>query len=150
MLRPTKKAALAVEAVLDIACHPGPEPVQSMDIAGRLDLPRRYLEQVMQQLVRAGILKGVRGPRGGYRLAREQRRISVGDILRIVTGDVEGEEAAAASQSPLGARVMAPFWAGIERDLMEGLDAVSIEDLRQSADREGLGAPSEKVQDFAI
>jgi Rrf2 family protein len=150
MLRPTKKAALAVEAVLDIACHPGPEPVQSMDIAGRLDLPRRYLEQVMQQLVRAGILKGVRGPRGGYRLAREQRRISVGDILRIVTGDAEGEETAAASQSPLGARVMAPFWAGIERDLMEGLDAVSIEDLRQSADREGLGAPSEKVQDFAI
>ena len=150
MLRPTKKAALAVEAVLDIACHPGPEPVQSMDIAGRLDLPRRYLEQVMQQLVRAGILKGVRGPRGGYRLAREQRRISVGDILRVVTGDAEGEELAAASQSPLGVKIMVPFWAGIERELMERLDAVSIEDLRQSAEREGLGAPTEGVQDFAI
>jgi Rrf2 family protein len=69
MLRPSKKLVLALEAVTDIAYHGGPEPVQSQDIARRLMLPRRYLEQVMQQLVRAGILRGVRGPRGGYRLA---------------------------------------------------------------------------------
>ena len=40
----------------------------------------------MQQLVRAGILRGVRGPRGGYRLARERRRVSVGDVVRVVRG----------------------------------------------------------------
>ena len=65
MLRPSKKLVLALEAVTDIAFHGGAEPVQSQDIARRLQLPRRYLEQVMQQLVRAGILRGVRGPRGG-------------------------------------------------------------------------------------
>ena len=60
--------------------------MQSQDIARRLVLPRRYLEQVMQQLVRAGILRGVRGPRGGYRLARDRRRVSVGDVVRVVRG----------------------------------------------------------------
>ena len=72
MLRPSKKLALALEAVVDVAYHGGAEPVQSQDIARRLVLPRRYLEQVLQQLVRAGVLKGVRGPKGGYRLARER------------------------------------------------------------------------------
>src|SRR5918999_3064926 len=87
MLRPSKKLVLALEAVTDIAYHGGVEPVQSQDIARRLNLPRRYLEQVMQQLVRAGILRGVRGPRGGYRLARERRRGRGGGGLARGRGD---------------------------------------------------------------
>ena len=84
MLKPSKKLALALEAVVDIAYHGGSEPVQSHDIARRLGLPRRYLEQVLQQLVRAAVLKGVRGPRGGYRLARERRQqvADLGDAVR--------------------------------------------------------------------
>ena len=103
MLRPSKKLVLALTAVTDIAYHGGAEPVQSQDIARRLSLPRRYLEQVMQQLVRAGILRGVRGPRGGYRLARERRRVSVGDVVRVVRGieDTPVQEELAAS-SELG------------------------------------------------
>ena len=58
--------------------------VQSKEITLRQGIPQRYLEQVMQHLVRAGILKGVRGPRGGYLLARERRRISAGDIVRVI------------------------------------------------------------------
>ena len=54
----------AIEAVLDIAYHAGSEPVQSRDITRRQDIPRRYLEQALQHLVRRGILIGVRGPRG--------------------------------------------------------------------------------------
>src|SRR4051812_50078221 len=80
MLKPSKKLALALEAVVDVAYHGGAEPVQSQDIARRLGLPRRYLEQVLQQLVRAGVLKGVRGPRGGYRLAPGRRRGGGGGI----------------------------------------------------------------------
>lgn len=86
MLRPSKKLVLALEAVADIAYHGGAEPVQSQDIARRLCLPRRYLEQVMQQLVRAGILRGVRGPRGGYRLARTPERITLLDVVQAIDG----------------------------------------------------------------
>ena len=66
--------------------------MQSSEITRRQGIPRRYLEQVLQQLVRAGVLSGVRGPRGGYRLARERRRISVGEIVRVVRALESGED----------------------------------------------------------
>ena len=110
MLKPSKKTALALEAVVDIAYFGGAEPVQSHGIAERLKLPRRYLEQVMQQLVRAGILKGVRGPRGGYRLARERRRVTVGEV-------------------------MAELWEDIAADIISKLDAVTIHDLCEKAEQ---------------
>src|SRR4051812_50177430 len=78
MLKLSRKTLLALEAVIDIAFNARPEPVQAKEITARQGVPQRYLEQVMQQLVRAGILKGVRGPRGGYRLLGGGRRISVG------------------------------------------------------------------------
>ena len=92
MLRLSKKMLFAIEAVVDIAYHAGSQPVQSRDITRRQGIPRRYLEQALQQLVRANLLTGVRGPRGGYNLARERRRISVGDIVLVMrnmeqTGD---------------------------------------------------------------
>jgi Rrf2 family transcriptional regulator, iron-sulfur cluster assembly transcription factor len=138
MLRLTKKLALAVEAVVDIACFGELEPAQSQGIAERLGLPKRYLEQVMQQLVRAGLLKGVRGPRGGYRLARERSEITVGDVFRVVRGVDEEEEKVLASQSDLGARVMAPFWTDLEDQFMHRLDSVTIDQLCRKATAEGI------------
>ena len=84
MLHPSKRLLFAIESVLDIAYYGGSQPVQSGDISGRQGIPRRYLEQVLQHLVRSGILAGHRGPKGGYQLARERRRITVGEIVRAV------------------------------------------------------------------
>jgi hypothetical protein len=64
----------AIEAVVDIAYYASDTPVRSKNIATRQDISRRYLEQ----LVREGVLRGVRDPRGGYRLARERRRVTLG------------------------------------------------------------------------
>ena len=58
MFRLSKKMLFAIEAVLDIAYHAGSEPVQSREITRRQKIPQRYLEQALQQLVRAGILVG--------------------------------------------------------------------------------------------
>jgi Rrf2 family iron-sulfur cluster assembly transcriptional regulator len=150
-LRPSKKLALALEAVIDIAFHGGAEPVQSQDIARRLKLPRRYLEQVMQQLVRAGILRGVRGPRGGYRLARERRRITVGDVVRVVRGIEEGPvPEASASTSELGRRVVGPFWATTEHELMARLDRVTIDDLCRRAEDQGVASEAQREVDYAM
>src|SRR5215472_13046096 len=82
MIRLTKKLLFAIEAVLDIAYNGGHSPVRSTEITERQGIPRRYLEPVLQELVRHKILLGIRGPSGGYRLARERRRISLGDIGR--------------------------------------------------------------------
>ena len=124
MLRPSKKMLYAIEAVLDIAYHAGGEPVQSREITRRQGIPRRYLEQTLQQLVRAGILTGVRGPRGGYRLARERRRISVGEIVRVVRSLEAGEEEPEdMPTSALGLQVIRPMWSGLQEEIMKRLDA---------------------------
>lgn len=151
MMRPSKKLALALEAVCDIAYHGGAEPVQSHDIARRLNLPRRYLEQVMQQMVRAGILRGVRGPRGGYRLARERRRISVADIVKVVRGlDGQMADEDERASSKLGEAVVQAYWDEVEAKLMEHLNATTIEDLCRRAERTGVASEAHKGVDFAI
>lgn len=150
MIRLSKKMLLAVEAVVDIAYHARPEPVQSKEITRRQGVPQRYLEQVMQQLVHAGILRGVRGPRGGYRLARERRRINVGEIVRIVAELEQNEEPGGEAMSPLGEAVVRPVLETAMSELIEKLSAVTIEDLCQSAAQRGIERESAPRQDFAI
>src|SRR5262245_51885358 len=77
-----RRSLLAIAAVVDIAYHARPAPIAAKALSARHSLPPRHLETLLQVLVRSGILKGVRGPRGGYELARERRRITVADIVR--------------------------------------------------------------------
>ena len=149
MLKLSRKTLLALEAVIDIAFNARPEPVQAKEITARQGVPQRYLEQVMQQLVRAGILKGVRGPRGGYRLARERRRISVGDVVRVAES-IEDDEEKHVPRSELGQRIVAPFVVSLQDELMKRLDSVSIEELCQRARIVGMDAETEASADFTI
>jgi Rrf2 family protein len=150
MLKLSRKTLLALEAVIDIAFNARPEPVQAKEITARQGVPQRYLEQVMQQLVRAGILKGVRGPRGGYRLAKERRRISVGDIVRAaeLAEDENGEDAA--PRSDLGIRIVNPFILSLQGEVMARLDSITVEDLCQQARAAGVRASDHSSADFAI
>jgi Rrf2 family iron-sulfur cluster assembly transcriptional regulator len=150
MLRLSRKTLLALEAVIDIAFNARPEPVQAKEITARQGVPQRYLEQVMQQLVRAGILKGVRGPRGGYRLARERRRISVGDVVRIAESIEDAEEEKIRPRSDLGLRIVAPLIQNLQDDIMARLDAISVEDLCQRARAQGVDMVGGAGADFTI
>jgi Rrf2 family iron-sulfur cluster assembly transcriptional regulator len=151
MLKLSKKLLFAIEAVLDIAYNAGSQPVQSREITYRQGIPRRYLEQVLQQLVRAEILVGVRGPKGGYRLARERRRITLGDITRVVrameTATNPIEELAG---SDLGHRVVRPLWSDLQEEVMKRLDTITIEDLCLRARRAGVESESNRRLDFSI
>src|SRR5579872_2966353 len=151
MLRLSRKTLLALEAVIDIAFNARPEPVQAKEITARQGVPQRYLEQVMQQLVRAGILKGVRGPRGGYRLARERRRISIGDVVRIAMSFDDGEENLDGG-SELGRKVVVPLIASLQEELMKKLDQITIEEICRRARTLDLetSAGEESGADFII
>jgi Rrf2 family protein len=149
MLRLTRKLMFAIEAVVDIAYNSGENPVQSKDIAERQGIPRRYLEQVLQQLVRADILRGVRGPRGGYRLARERRRIPLGEIVRIVAG-MNMEDGDEDTGSDLGRIVLQPLWQELQEEALIKLDAVSVEDLCKTAREAGIDSSARKSADFNI
>jgi len=151
MLRLSKKMLFAIEAVLDIAYHSSAEPVQSREITRRQGIPRRYLEQALQHLVREGLLIGVRGPRGGYRLARERRRISVGDIVRVVREMETGANLIEdAPGSALGHEVVRPLWQELQNELMQRLDALSVDDLCNRADKAGIISEGLQNLDFTI
>lgn len=151
MLRITKKMLYAIEAVLDIAFHAGAEPVQSREITRRQGIPQRYLEQALQHLVRDDILVGVRGPRGGYRLARERRRICVGDIVRSVRKMETAEDPLQNDDgSDLGQKVVRPLWSLIQEDVMKRLDATTIDDLCNNANETGIESEGRRNLDFII
>ena len=151
MLRLSRKSLFAIEAVLDIAYHAGAQPVQSREITRRQGIPRRYLEQALQNLVRAKILMGVRGPRGGYRLARERRRITLGEILRAVRNREENDDALLEDAgSPLGHKVVRPLWLELQGELLSRLDEVTMDDLCNRADLQGILSEGRNNLDFSI
>lgn len=139
MFRCPRITQYALEAVLDIAWHGHSGPVQSKEITARQGIPRRYLEQVMQEMVRGGLLVGVRGPRGGYRLARDPAAISIGDVARIIDALGPPEvERAGPSQSPLGLSIVGPLLHETRQNLIDRLHGVSIQDLCSRAASAGL------------
>ncbi len=149
MLTLSKKSSLALEAVLDIAYNSRPYPVQSKDITERQGIPQRYLEQVLQKLVRAGVLKGVRGPRGGYTLAKERRRISLGDVLRVID-KMEHDEDDAPTHSPLGAAIIGPIREAVQAEILQKFDKITMEDLCNQAINAGISRADETKNDFTI
>lgn len=146
MLKFSRKTLLALEAVLDIAYNARPDPVQSRDVTKRLGIPQRYLEQVMQQLVHEGVLKGVRGPKGGYTLARERRRITVAEIVRIVDAADDDE----LPTSDLGVRVAQPLWREAQESVLKELESVTMQDLCQKAESLGVERGGKASPDFTI
>jgi len=151
MLRISKKLMFAIEAVLDIAYNAGTEPVQSGEITRRQGIPKRYLEQVLQQLVRDGVLAGVRGPHGGYRLARERRRISIGEIVRVVRSmETAIDPIEDPAGSILGHMVVRPLWSELQDEFMRRLDDVTIEDLCLRARTAGVESETQGRIDFSI
>ncbi|MEM8914414.1 MAG: Rrf2 family transcriptional regulator [Pseudomonadota bacterium] len=151
MFRLPRKLMFAVEAVVDIAYYSKDGLVRSADITERQGIPRRYLEQVLQQLVRGGVLSGVRGPRGGYRLARERRRTTIADILRVVQEMEQAEEEALTAGSQIATTVIRPIWADLEKESMDRLDDLTVEDICRRAQEAGIDVESKPPPaDFVI
>ena len=125
------RTILAIGAVVDIAMYSGKEPVRALDLVDRLQLPRRCLDHVLQALVREGILRGRRGPLGGYRLAKAQQAISVHNISEAVR-TIEPEEPSEELSGLLEAVVM-PALTPAERSFASTLRRMTVEDLVQAA-----------------
>ena len=83
-MRLTTKGRYAVTAMLDLAFHSQKKPVTLTDIATRQTISLSYLEQLFARLRRAGIVTGVRGPGGGYKLSRAVRDINIAEIIAAV------------------------------------------------------------------
>ena len=127
-----RKALLAIAAVIDVALHAHGQPVAAKALASRHRLPPRHLEPILQALVRQGVLKGVRGPRGGYELARDPRGITAHDILRAI-GTMEETGDGATARSVLLDDVVKPALSQAEVVFSGALGHINIGDLVAAA-----------------
>jgi len=118
-----RKTILAIGAVVDVAMHSNKGPVSVRDLNDRLQLPRRYLEPILQALVREGILVGRYGPHGGYVLAKGRQAISVYDI----------SEAVRTVKAKKEFRLLLPTLAQAEQCFISALKRITVEDLVRTA-----------------
>jgi Rrf2 family protein len=145
------KTRYGVRAMFDIAFHNAGGPTQAKDIARREEIPLRYLEQIFQDLKRAGIVDSRRGPRGGYYLRRPPEAIRLGEVVRALQGPVE--EIFAPDDTPKGKRGGAPesgkevtavLWRDLAGHVAKWFDAVSLGDLVKRGVE--LGVPRGKAK----
>jgi Rrf2 family protein len=136
-----RRAVLALLAVTDIALHARGDLVSARDLSERHKLAPRVFETVLQDLTRAGLIKGQRGPKGGYRLARERRKITAADVVRAV-GLADPREALPGTL--LATEVVAPALAAGEAALFAALDGLTLERLIENAPAMAV------IQDYTI
>ena len=129
----SRKGVLAIAAVVDVALNARERPVSARALAARHKLPPRHLEPVLQALVRDGILKGIRGPHGGYALGRERKRITADDVVRSANRTDEPDNEVLPSTALL-ADVVRPALAEAERAFSAALARISIDEIARRAE----------------
>ncbi len=137
-MRLSTKGQYAVRAMVNLACHSGERPVSLRDISEEEGISLPYLEQLFVKLRKGNIVKSVRGPGGGYVLARPSSTISVGDIIAVVEeplnpvacldeDSIHCERAARCTTQRV--------WKGLAERIKEFLDSISIEQLSMEAQK---------------
>lgn len=146
MLSFSRKLFHAIEATTLLAYRVGSDPVSGKELCEKLGLPPRYLEAMMQQLVRTGVLKGVRGPSGGYLLARAPEHINVADICRALNPEDEMME----SHTELGQKVLLGLADELEMHSLTFLERTSLAMLCEKARAHHIRRDGAHIMDFTI
>ena len=128
------KGRYALRLMLDLAMDTSGEPVRIKDVAERQEISVKYLEQIVSILAKAGYVRSIRGPQGGYRLAREPEDYTVGMILRLTEGSltpVECAEAEPGACSREDTCVTRKLWKELDEAIRSVVDKYTLEDLVQ-------------------
>lgn len=128
----TTRGHYSVKALLDLSLQPGFGPTSVKAIAQRQDLPAPYLEKLLIELRRAGLVQSVRGPQGGYQLARSPAAISLGQILEAVGESMNPLPDPTTAQSGED-WVTVSLWNRLSQKLRDALYGISLEDLYYDA-----------------
>jgi Rrf2 family protein len=143
-MRVTTRTRYAIRALYHLAFHRAGEATQAKEIADAQKIPLRFLEQILQDLRRAGLVEARRGPRGGYALARTPAEISLADVLRAVRGPLEdllgvGETAdrRGSGMAP-GDDIPALVWGEVGGRLIDVLEHATLAEFVARAEAAGV------------
>jgi Rrf2 family transcriptional regulator, iron-sulfur cluster assembly transcription factor len=145
-----RRRVLAIAAVVDVALHSRSRPVVSKDLVARQGLAPRHLDTLLTGLAQADILKGVRGPRGGYQLAREPRRITVGEIVRTAVSLSAADPYDLSAHSALLEHVIEPAVNEAGKTFLANLDAITVEEMCETAEKSHVLEDERVSRDLAI
>ena len=135
----SNKGRYGVRAIFDIAFHSGGKATQIKDISRRQAIPPRFLEQIFQDLKRAGLVTSKRGPRGGYALAMDPAEIRLGDIVRALEGPITLAGGDANGEGDETSKIVTEDAFTELSDSIEAcFDAISIQDLCDRGDAHGV------------
>ena len=139
-MRVTTRTRYAIRALYHLAFHRPGQATQAKEIADVQKIPLRFLEQILQDLRRAGLIEARRGPRGGYALARPPAEVSMADVLRAVRGPLEellgvedpGQSASGANDVP------SLVWGEVGSRLIDVLERSTLADFIARAEASGV------------
>jgi len=122
----SRRVILALLAICDIALHARASRVSARELSQRYQLPPRHFESILQDLTRAGLIRGQRGPKGGYELAVERRKLPISAILEAVRKSQGGDCIPA---DGIAARLVGPVIEAADQRLKSLLSEMSIDDV---------------------
>ena len=145
-----KKFLHAIEVVLDISIYSSHSPTRASEITKRQGIPSRYLEKILQELVKHAILKGTRGPNGGYTLGREKRNIFLIDIYNAILEMEEINKEKKITNTTIRSKIIDPFISKATNELIKSFKSTSIYDLHKNFVKVESYINKEKKIDFPI
>lgn len=139
-MRLTTKGRFAVTAMLDIALNEAEKPVTLAGISERQNISLSYLEQLFSRLRKQGLVSSVRGPGGGYRIAKAHHEISVSEIITAVDELIDATQCGGNENCHDEGRCMThDLWTALNTKILEYLSGVSLADMVESQQNKGTG-----------
>ena len=123
-MRITARVDYAILAVFELGLHAKGRRMQARELAEQQQIPLRFLEQILIQLKKAGLVESARGSSGGYMLAQQPDQITLAEIIAAVEGDVTLIDSRVNPSS-----VLCQVWKEIEQSLVTHLQSISVQDL---------------------
>lgn len=130
-MRISAKADYAVRATVELATITDREPIKGTNLAAAQEIPLQFLEQILLDLKRAGLVRAKRGARGGYWLAEDSERISVADVIRAVEGPLANIQDLPPEETRYvgAAEKLRDVWIAVRQNLRQVLEQVTLADL---------------------
>jgi len=136
-VRFSTRGRYGVQIMVDLAQHAADGPVSLKSVADRQKLSEHYLEQLVPELRKAGLVRSIRGPQGGYELAKRPEQINIGDVIRVLEGPIAPVECVTQSEEDCCQKtdfcVTREVWVKVRDSINGVVDSISLADLLKEA-----------------